>query len=472
MSGHVATHHVDLAIIGAGVAGLAAAVAGHQRGWRVALLERSERPGGKMATIARDGWVMERGPSAFMSSAAGIWTLIEAAGLQDEVVAAQPPALRFIYRDGKLRPLPSGLGSALFGDWLSLAGKLRVLCEPFISASGDRDETVASFMARRLGAAAASDLIGPFVSGVHAGDPSALGARDAFVRLWRWERDGGSIVRGALKARKAAKAAAAPEQPKRKRGMYNLRGGLGALAAGVADWLPEGSVHLGVAVVGLSKTGTGFLLSTEGADGTATLQAARVVVATPASAATDLLRDLQPVAAAQLDGVRCCAMAVVHLGGPEGTATVPQGFGVLIQRGSGIRPLGLLMPSSLFPGRAPPGNWLHSVFIGGATDPEAATLPDDELVALARDAQRQIFTLPEGQDTLPMTFHEVVRWSEAIPQYVVGHRDLVGGALELVERDLPGLTLAGSYVDGVSIADAATSGLAAVGRLVDQGGAQ
>ena len=471
MIGHSTTEPLDLAIIGGGVAGLAAAVAGHQRGWRVRLLEQAAYPGGKMATIDRDGWLMERGPSSFMSSAAAIWTLIEAAGLQHEVVAAQPPALRFIYRDGKLRSLPSGLGSALFGDWLSFAGKLRVLCEPFIGALAKEDETVAAFTARRLGGAAAANLVGPFVSGVHAGDPAVLGARDAFAKLWRWERDGGSIVRGALKARKAAKASAeGPPQPKRARGMYNLRGGLGALATGIDAWLPEGTIQTGATVVGVTRSATGFELAIEGQQGDTPLRARHLVLAAPASAAARLLSDLQPEAARHLGQVRTCAMAVVHLGGPEGATSVPRGFGVLIRRDSGLRPLGVLLPSSLFPGRAPQGHWLHSVFIGGALDPEAAQLSDDELVALARDAQRQVFGLPEGDAGLPMSFHEVVRWPEAIPQYVVGHRDLVEAALALVERDLPGATLAGSYVDGISIADAAASGLAAVARLAKAGG--
>ena len=133
-----------------------------------------------------------------------------------------------------------------------------------------------------------------------------------------------------------------------------------------------------------------------------------------------------------------------------------------------MRTLGVLLPSSLFPGRAPPGHWLNSAFIGGALDPEAVELPDDELVALARTAQRQVFGLPDD-DALPLTFHKVLRWHEAIPQYVVGHRNRVGAALAAVERDLPGATLAGSYVDGVSMADAASSGLAAVARLQDAG---
>ncbi len=468
MGGQVGSGRVDLAIVGGGVAGLAAAVAAHRAGWSVCLVEADEEVGGKMRSIRQDGWLMERGPSSFMSSASAIWELIEAVGLDEQVVSAQPPAWRFIYRGGRARKLPTGPGSALFGDWLSLGGKMRVLAEPFIGGAPDENETLADFMKRRLGAGAAADLVGPFVSGVHAGDPSVLGARDAFPKLWRFENDAGSIVRGALKAKKAAKAAANGSAPKRKRGMYNLRDGLGSLASAITEWLPPGSVRTGTSVAGIDRQANDFVLTLSDGEAAASLSARRLILATPASAAATLLTQPLPEAAELLGGVKTCAMVVVHMGGEEREGLTPRGFGALIKRGEDVRTLGVLLPSSLFPGRAPPGHWLNSAFIGGALDPEAVELPDDELVALARTAQRQVFGLPDD-DALPLTFHKVLRWHEAIPQYVVGHRNRVGAALAAVERDLPGATLAGSYVDGVSMADAASSGLAAVARLQDAG---
>ncbi len=460
---------VDLAIVGGGVAGLAAAVAGQRAGLSVRLLESETEVGGKMRSIAQDDWLMERGPSSFLSSATAVWELIETVGLEDQVVSAQAPSWRFIYRGGRARKLPTGPGSALFGDWLSLAGKLRVLAEPFIGGASIEGESVADFTARRLGAAASAHLVAPFVSGIHAGDPDALGARDAFPKLWNWEQQAGSIVRGAMGARKAAKTAADPDAPKRKRGMYNLRDGLGSLASAVAAWMPAGTVQTATSVTQLERQGDDFVLQLRRGDAPSTLRAARLVLATPASAAGELLQTTLPEAASQLAGVRTCAIAVVHLGGPMREGLTPKGFGALIQRDEDVRALGVLLPSSLFPGRAPEGHWLHSAFIGGALDPDAVELDDEALIGVARAAQQRVFGLPEGERGLPMTFSRVLRWREAIPQYVVGHRDRVGAALSEVERELPGATLAGSYVNGLSVADAAASGAAAVERLLASG---
>ena len=193
-------YECDVAVIGGGIAGLAAAWRAHTAGLRVCLLEASRAVGGKMRSERRDGYLIEFGPNSFMASATALWELIDGVGLADQVLAATKPADRYVYRDRKARKLPSGLASLVTGDYLSVAGKLRLFSEFAVLGNAGAEDSVWDFAERRIGVEAARYLIAPFVSGVYAGDPQQLGARDAFPQMWQWEHDSGSLMIGALLA--------------------------------------------------------------------------------------------------------------------------------------------------------------------------------------------------------------------------------------------------------------------------------
>ena len=195
--------------------------------------------------------------------------------------------------------------------------------------------------------------------------------------------------------------------------------------------------------------------------------ARHVLLAAPPQIAAQVLPDTLPALAearAALLDVQLCRVAVVHFGGGDSTGVAPRGFGMLIPPGEGLRTLGILFPSSVFPGRAPAGHYLHSGFLGGARDPDAAELPDDKLLSLVQRAQEQAFPETAGE-AVTQDFSRVIRWRDAIPQYRVGHRERMTRAREAVQNAMPGVTLAGNYLDGISINDSAASGIAAVERL-------
>ena len=457
---------VDVAVVGGGIAGLAAAWRAHQAGLSVCVLESSKAVGGKMRSERRDGYLVEHGPTSFLASATALWHLIDGVGLSAEVIAAAKPADRFVYRDRKARKLPSDLGTLLAGDYLSAAGKLRLFAELAVPGNAQPQDTVWDFACRRIGAEAARYLIGPFVSGVYAGDPAQLGARDAFPKMWQWEHESGSLTLGALFAHDPADGPVAPVQAP-ARGMYSLREGLGALPKALAAALPLGTVLLQAPVVALERQGRQWLVRTHPTLGQAhpPLLAKQVIVAVPAHAAAELLEPLVPAIAGVLADVVQVRVAVVHIGGPDPQRVAPRGFGVLIPRGEGLRTLGILLPSAMFAQRAPQGHWLHTAFLGGANDPEAVDLPDETLISLAVRAQSDAFGLT-GDRALEQTFGAVVRWREAIVQYRVGHRETMATACRTVTQRCPGLGLAGSHLSGISMADAAHSGLRAADTAI------
>ncbi len=453
---------VDLAVVGGGIAGLAAAWRARRAGLTVRLLESAPQVGGKIRSERVDGFLIEHGPHTFLGSATPLWQLLAELGISGHAVQAQPPSWRFVHRGGRTRRLPTGPWSALTGDWLSARAKLRALAEPWVPAASRPDEDLASFVARRFGREVADGLVAPFVTGVYAGDAAAIGARDAFPTLWQLERDHGGVLRGALARRRASRGSApASASPPKRRGLYSLRDGMATLPLALADQLGPGVVRTGVAVASLTRAAGGWTLglrdvASEGSP-TQTLHARAVVLATPAEQAAELLQGTSLDARTRLSRARSCAMALVHLGGPE-TPGQPRGFGALVPRGEDVRALGMLLPSSLFPGRAPDGHQSYALFFGGAQDPAAAQLDDATLVQQAQESVRRVF----GQGALAeVTFSRVVRWPAAIAQYEVGHRARMQAACEALLADAPGLFLAGSYVDGVSMSDAARSGAAA-----------
>ena len=466
MTATVPVSDVDVAVVGGGISGLAAAWRAHARGLRVAVLESHATVGGKIRSESRDGYLTEWGPNSFLGSAATIWQLIEALDLGAEVVTALPPGDRYIYRNRRARRLPKGPADFFRSpDFMTLGGKLRLLAEPFVFGDAAESDTLMAFARRRLGAEAAQYLVAPFVAGIYAGDAEQLGARDAFPQLWQWEHEAGSVVMGALLNGPATPRASGP----RRRGMFNFRNGFATLPLAIASALPAGSVRTGWVAQVLTADGDKrwrlTLRATHEPTQEAQVTARQVILATPPRAAADILRGPAFLEDARraLEDVTLCRVAVVHFGGRDPDRLAPQGFGMLIPPGEGLRTLGILFPSSVFGDRAPAGHYLHTAFLGGARDPDAADLPDETLLSLARRAQEEAFP---GVAALQQDFAQIVRWREAIPQYRVGHRQRMMAARAAVEAGLPGVTLAGNYLDGISVNDAAASGIAALDRLL------
>jgi len=455
------THHVDVAVIGGGIAGLSAAHEVVAAGRSVVLLEASARVGGKMGSISRDGFTVERGPHSFLHGADRLWTLINSARARERVVPANKPANRYVYRNGRIVKLPGGPFDLLRNDWMSLGGKMRAAAEPFVRSNSDPDETLAAFARRRFGDELVDGLLAPFVSGIYAGNPDQLGAADAFPKLWRAERDHGSVIKGLVKARKSAADGPVVDKPE-ERGIFGFRGGLGAMAAAIGDALPDGSLVTGAAVESMQVGADDVLLTTT----QGTWRAQRVVLALPAGPAAQLIEPLDGVAADLLTRTLLAPVALVHLGGPDPDAVAPRGFGALIARGEGVDALGILFPSSLFDDRAPAGHWLHAVFLGGTMAPDLVAESDEQLVQRAKASHRKVLGGLLGGKALNISFSEVIRHDAAIPQYIPGHRARIADASGKVAAKTDRIALAGACFHGISVADAAVSGAEAARRLL------
>jgi protoporphyrinogen/coproporphyrinogen III oxidase len=122
-----------------------------------------------------------------------------------------------------------------------------------------------------------------------------------------------------------------------------------------------------------------------------------------------------------------------------------EGFGFLVPRSEGLRVLGTVWNSSLFPGRAPAGMACFTSFAGGATDPELCKLSDEEIVEIiCGEVGRVLGITGKPETTL------VHRYGRALPQYNLGHADTIS-TLAMLTSSIPGLFLAGNYLSGPSI---------------------
>jgi protoporphyrinogen/coproporphyrinogen III oxidase len=418
-----------IVIVGGGISGLsiAHALCSRPDPADVTVLEAAPVAGGPIRSERRSGFLCEWGPHGFLDDAPATLALCARLGLDRRLLRARDEAaVRFVVRDGRLRELPSKPLAFLASDVLSLFGRLRVLGEPFVARRIEGDESVRDFAVRRVGREAADVLVDALVTGIWAGDAGRLSLQSAFPALAAMERAYGGVFRG-MRATRAPRGR-----------LTSFPNGLAELPSALASSLAP-RVRLSAAASAIVRAGRGFHVETDGAG---THQADRVVVATPAWCAASLVASLDPELARFVSGIESVPVAVVHLGFPRAGL---RGFGFLVPRHEHPRLLGVLLPSNIFPERAPEGSMLATAMIGGSRDPGAVELGDDALI----DETIAGLASLAGVRVSP-SFTLVMRHERAIPQYTLGHGERVA-AIEARCRAIPGLTVAGNSYRGVSI---------------------
>jgi len=460
----------SVVVIGAGITELVAAYELKGRGVLVTLFEASGQAGGAIGTSLADGFLAEHGPNSFVTSAP-VETLIEQLGLQDEVVEANTDAnRRYIVRDGVLVPFPMTPWSMLTTPLFSKRAKLRVLLEPLVRTKpGSGDESIASFVRRRLGAEVLDYAVNPFIAGIFAGDPEQLSMAHAFPRVFALERQYGSLSRGLMKSRRDAYKArradaanstpaatdavsSADAAPARAR-LISFRDGLQTLPDALAAALGS-TLKLSTPARLLHRGEDRWIIET-GHDGAVRARAIdAIVLAAPAHALTamelpaEIRRHALPIEQVEYPPVSCITLGFRR----EDVAHKLDGFGVLVPTVEKRQILGALFSSTLFPDRAPDGHVTITVFVGGGRDPKLARLDTDQLVRLVRTDLKELL----GVRGDPV-FAKHVYWPRGIPQYVVGY-DAVKDAADATEAANPGLYVTGNFRNGVSVGDCIASG--------------
>jgi oxygen-dependent protoporphyrinogen oxidase len=454
-------------VIGGGLSGLACAYRLKQLGIDPIVLEATERPGGVIQTVRRNGFVFEAGPQC-PRFPASVWALVKELNLEKEFVYGDPKAKRYILKQGQLHPAPFSAVQIMTTRLVDLRSKLRFLGEPFGNTRPpDHEESLAEFVQRKFGGEVLEYLVDPVISTVFLGDSSKMGMESAFPALVEWERGRGSLVRGAIRGSMAKRRRADPDgsrtldrhETNRRRlhltdalpSLGSFRSGMGALPEKLSAAL-RGSVRYGVKARSVAPAGSENGTSAAGwrvhlSDGLE-IAVESLVLAVPAYVAAGLLETSAPQLGALLEEIEYAPMCSVSSAYERAQVSHSlDGFGFMVPRREGLNTICTFWNSSLFGGRAPEGKVLMTSFAGRDSNEVFAASSDEECARTIHVENAGILGI-RGEPVEKMVW----RYPRALPQYNVGHAKRVAEIRRLQET-LPNLGLVGNYLAGRSIGD-------------------
>jgi oxygen-dependent protoporphyrinogen oxidase len=462
-------------VIGGGIAGLSAAYyASKFPDVHVTLIEADSRWGGKITTDRVDfgdgQFIVEGGPDTFLATKPWGVALCKELGLGERLHGTNPDKKNtYVLSRDRLLPLPDGLAmmiptnveAILRSRLVSWLGKARMGLDfvlPPKSVNGD--ESLGTFVSRRLGREAYENLIEPLMSGIYAGDGDRLSLASTFPYLRDLELKYGSLARGALSMRKQTSASGQKVQGSRS-AFLTPTTGLVEIVERLIEILAANGADLRLKTRALQITSDqeSYRVALDNGE---ILEPNSVILATPAFISGKLLASLDPSLASDLDSIPYASTATVSLAYRE--SDIPRdldGYGYVIPRREGRRALACTWTSTKFPHRAPHGYALFRVFVGRA----GQDIPWDEPELLALAQEELKLTL---EVTAVPLLSRVFLWDKAMPQYNLGHPELlqrIDGALE----KHPGLALAGNGYRGIGIPDCIHSGELAVEKILCAG---
>lgn len=451
------TPHSSALVVGAGISGLVCAYALRKAGVDTQIVEASDRPGGVIRSERRDGFLLELGPQSFAGTAP-LRQLCRELGIEAELLEAPRQVPRFVLVSGALREVPLSPSAFFASSLFSARTKWSILRDVFgKSHPPEQDESIAAFVRRKFSAELLEKLVGPFVSGIYAGDPEQLSLRGAFPQLHEAEKSSGSIVRGMMRWAKTWNA------PRERPSLLTFREGNETLTRALVASLGD-ALRCGAEVIAIQRRTKGSVegyevcLSAAGRD--ETLEVDHLIVATPTNAAAELLRQIGPGFENALQGIPYAPVVVVSLGyRKNAVGNALDGFGFLVPRSASLEILGSVWNSSLFPGRAPAEHVLLTSFVGGTTNPQAITRSKEELSALAHRELAPLLDINKAP-----VFSSVNLYQRAIPQYTLGHTDRLA-ALSALGTKYPGLKLVGNYFRGPAIGACVEQALDVAGEI-------
>ncbi len=434
---------MKIAIVGAGISGLSAGFyikkIFREKGFeaQIKIYEAAERPGGTIWSERIDGFLLEWGPNGFLDNKPSTLELSSLLGINDHLLKSNSDAARrYIYTGKKLYLLPDNPIKFLKSGLISPLGKLRIFLEALVPKKrNDEDESVASFVRRRLGREALEKLVGPMVSGVFAGDPERLSLKSAFPRIYQLEKEYGSLIRAMIKLKRGGSPTGI---------LTSFKDGMVQLVKALAKELEE-NLLFGREVLQARKEGDKWVL--EGKNFREEFDA--IVFAVPAY----VLGKIFPHVSPQCKLIDYPSLHVVHLGWEkEKVEKLIDGFGFLTTKKAKSRVLGVLFTSRIFNYRSPAGFHLLTAMVGGALDRETPMLDDQSLLEAVLEEMKRILRIKLKPD-----FVRIIRHEKAIPQYPLGHLQTTRKIEETLFK-AGGAFLAGNAFYGIGVNDCTRRG--------------
>jgi oxygen-dependent protoporphyrinogen oxidase len=320
---------------------------------------------------------------------------------------------------------------------------------PRRDTNGLTDESLSSFVRRRLGREALERMAQPMVGGIYTADPETLSLRATLPRFLDMERDHRSLILALLRKGRSGKGTSGARYSlflSFDRGMEVLVRALGKC-----------ETRLNTRVVAIERE-PGFKIKTDKEE---PIYADAIVLAVPAYIAASLLADLNPALAAQLNRIKYASTATINLAYRREAVRHPlDGFGFVVPYIEKKSLIACTFSNVKFPGRAPDGHVLLRAFVGGALQPDMFALEESEMLRRVKQDLRGLLGI-----TAEPLFAKVSQWEKSMPQYEVGHLDRIA-AIESELAGLPNLQLAGNAYRGAGIPDCIRSGETAAEKLI------
>lgn len=480
----------SIVIVGGGISGLAAAhrltelATSERQHLEITLLEQSSRLGGILQTSCRDGFVIERGPDSFISEKPEAISLARRLGIGSRLIQTNSFHRRsFIVRNGKLRAVPEGfqllapsrMWPFVTTDIFSVTGKLRMAMDLFLARRKTNgvvsdDESLASFVRRRLGQEALDRMAQPMVGGIYTANPETLSLRATLPRFLDMERDNRSVILSMWQRRRVNEKESSGVSGARYSLFLSFDSGMQLLTDSLKDKLANTDsnsrvdLKLNTAVAGIRLTDRNTVNSVNWevslADGSV-MNVDGVCLAVPSYAAAQLIESSSPTLSSALQKFRYASTATVNLAYRRADIGHPlDGFGFVVPFIEKRSLIACTFSSIKFPGRAPKELTLLRAFVGGDLQPELFQLDEDEMLQKVSSDLASLLNI----NGVPL-FTEVAKWSRSMPQYEVGHLERVS-QIEAEVNKLPSLTLAGNAYRGAGIPDCIRSGETAAQRLL------
>lgn len=453
-----------VAVIGGGLTGLSTAyyLAKEKPNWQIDVYEKEARFGGKIKTKRVDGYVVEVGPDSYLARKTAMTELINDVGLSDTIVA-NATGQAYIYDRTKMYPIPGGSIVGIPTEFIPFAmstliswsGKVRAMRDYFTSPyPTDGDVSIGDFFRYHLGQEMMDKLIEPLLSGIYGGDIYELSLDATFPEFHALERKAGNMVKGMLAARKQ-RAAMRPKGAVPQGQFRQVTGGLESIIDALVESMPENVTLYGNAAVTAIKKEDGFVVTAKDR----TTRYDRVIITTPPQAYRAWFSDDAAMAELMNMDLSSCAIAVMAFERSAFDAPL-NGTGFVITRKTDTPLTACTYISSKWPQTTPADKIVLRVFLGKAGDDTVQRLNEEELKKVALHEIQRIM----GFTAMPLWI-EITRLNKSMPQYKVGHRELVGRIKEHVARTYPGLDVIGTPFDGVGMPDGVRQAKELVDRL-------
>ncbi|SES99437.1 protoporphyrinogen oxidase [Paenibacillus sp. NFR01] len=454
-----------IVIVGGGLSGLSAAyyVRKYYREAgvtpEIVIVEKEARLGGKIETLEKEGFVIEKGPDSYLARKSVMTELAKELGLEQELVTTNPNAKKtYILQKGKLHPMPAGLVLGvptelrpfLRSGLVSLGGKLRAMMDFVLPPRRSKDdEPLGELIERRLGSEVLENITEPLLAGIYAGDMRKISLQATFPQFGEVERKYGSLIRGMTTGRKPAET----HTGTKKSAFLTFRRGLGSLVNALIRDLHDVEQRTGTAVSAIKRLDAAVPAGMPASryavelDSGEVLPADDIYVTVQNFIAADLLRPHVDVSA--LDRVNYVSVANVVLAfEKKDIVSEYDGSGFLVPRKENRNITASTWTSTKWLHTSPDDKVLLRCYVGRAGDEQNVALPDDALTELVRKDLREIMGI-----TATPKFAEITRLKSSMPQYPVGHMQNIAALRGELSQKLPGVYAFGAGYDGIGMPD-------------------